>query len=165
MKWTVGRPRPEEIAMQIQNDIITKATGVPEGVVQAVKAMGLERAEDFTHYDEGCPQHPSWPAMHSASSAASLWLAVVAELTESQYCQVLRTDYAVSFARTVAGVHYTTDNIAGLNLGQKIMADKLAGHLSKQYGADPEVVQQKIDSLIFDWNDFDPETCTTGKKN
>jgi hypothetical protein len=67
--------------------------------------------------------------MHSASSAACLWLAVVADLTAVQYCQVLRTDYtyAVSFARTVAGVHYTTDNIAELSLGRKIVADQLAG--------------------------------------
>jgi membrane-associated phospholipid phosphatase len=162
MKWSVGRPRPEEIAMQIQNNMITEADGVPGDVVTAVKAMGLTSAEDFTHYDEGCPLHPSWPAMHSASSAASLWLAVVADLTPDQYCQALRTDYAVSFARTVAGVHYTTDNIAGLNLGQKVLADKLAGHLSEKYGADPQVVQQKVDSLIFDWNTFDPVTCTVG---
>jgi hypothetical protein len=159
MKWSVGRPRPEEIAIQIKNDDITELDGVPSGVVAAVKAMGLTRAENFTHYDEGCPLHPSWPAMHSASSAASLWLAVVADLTPDQYCQVLRTDYAVSFARTVAGVHYTTDNIAGLNLGQKILADKLAGHLAEKYGADPQVVQQKINSLTFDWNDFNPVTC------
>jgi hypothetical protein len=164
MKWSVGRPRPEEIAMQIEYNILTEDDGVPEGVVTAVKSMELDRAEDFTHYDEGCPQHPSWPAMHSASSAASLWLAVVADLTDDQYCQVLRTDYAVSFARTVAGVHYTTDNIAGLNLGQKILADKLAGHLSEKYGADPQVVQQKIDSLRFDWNTFDPVTCTMGNQ-
>jgi hypothetical protein len=52
--------------------------------------------------------------MHSASSAASLWLAVVADMTPDQYCQVLQTNYAVSLARTVAGVHYTTDNITGL---------------------------------------------------
>ena len=165
MKWSVGRPRPEEIAMQIENDIITAADGVPVGVITAVKAMGLARAEDFTHYSEGSPQHPSWPAMHSASSASSLWLAVVAELTPEQYCQALRTDYAVSFARTVAGVHYTTDNIAGLNLGQKVLADKLAAHLSENYGADPEAVQEKIDSLSFDWNTFDPVTCTMGDKN
>ena len=148
--------------MQIENNIITEADGVPGDVVTAVKAMNLTRAEDFTHYDEGCPQHPSWPAMHSASSAASLWLAVVADLTADQYCQVLRTDYAVSLARTVAGVHYTTDNIAGLNLGQKVLADKLAAHLSEKYGADPQVVQDKIDSLTFDWNTFDPATCTVG---
>jgi hypothetical protein len=165
MKWSVGRPRPEEIAMQIENNLITKDDGVPEGIVREVKKMQLERAEDFTHYDEGCPQHPSWPAMHSASSAASLWLAVVADLTDDQYCQVLRTDYAVSFARTVAGVHYTTDNIAGLNLGQKILADKLPGYLSEKYGADPQVVQQKINSLTFDWNTFDPVACTVGGNN
>ena len=163
MKWSVGRPRPEEIAMQIQSGMITeKDDGVPGDVVAAVKAMELTRAEDFTHYNEGCPQHPSWPAMHSASSAASLWLAVVADLTPRQYCQVLLTDYAVSFARTVAGVHYITDNIAGLNLGQNILADKLAGHLSKKYGADPQVVQAKIEKLRFDWNTFDPADCEEG---
>ncbi len=52
--------------------------------------------------------------------------------------------------------------IAGLNLGQKVLADKLAGHLSEKYGVDPQVVQQKVDSLIFDWNTFDPVTCTVG---
>jgi hypothetical protein len=160
MKWSVGRPRPEEIAMQIENNMLKPSDGVPDGVYKAVMNMTLESAVDFTHYDEGCPQHPSWPAMHSASSAASLWLAVVADLTESQYCQVLRTDYAVSFARTVAGVHYTTDNIAGLNLGQKILADKLADHLSGKYGASREVIQNKINSLTFDWNTFDPVECT-----
>jgi hypothetical protein len=98
LKWSVGRPRPEEIAMLIENGIITtEADGVPTDVVSAVKAMNLERAEDFTAYQEGCPLHPSWPAMHSASSASSLWLAVVANLTPSQYGQqVLRTDYAVT---------------------------------------------------------------------
>jgi hypothetical protein len=69
---SVGRPRPEEIAMQIENDDITELDGVPAGVVNAVKAMSLTRAEDFTQYDEGCPLHPSWPAIHSASSGVSL---------------------------------------------------------------------------------------------
>jgi hypothetical protein len=50
MKWSVGRPRPEEIAMQIANSIITEADGVPEDVVTAVKDMELTRAEAFTHY-------------------------------------------------------------------------------------------------------------------
>jgi hypothetical protein len=55
----VGRPRSEEIAMQIQNDIIMKDDGVPDGAVQAANAMELERTEDFAHYDEGSPQHLS----------------------------------------------------------------------------------------------------------
>jgi hypothetical protein len=162
MKWSVGLPRPEEIPMQIQNNMITEADGVPGDAIAAVKAMGLTSTEDFTHCDKGCPLHPFWPAMQSASSAASLWLAVVADLTPDQHCQALRTDHAVSFARTVASVHCTTDNIAGLNLGQKVLAEKLAGHLSEKHGADPQVVQQKVDSLNFDWNTFDPVTCTVG---
>jgi hypothetical protein len=151
--------------MQIQNGFLTVDDGVPLGVVSLVKAMNLTNATDFTHYQEGCPLHPSWPAMHSASSASSLWLAVVADLTPDQYCQVLRTDYAVSFARTVAGVHYTTDNIAGLNLGQKVLAEKLADHLSEKYGADHQAVQEKIDLLTFDWNTFDPFDCTVVYNN
>lgn len=43
--------------------------------------------------------------MHSAASSASLWLGVVLNLTEEQFCEVQKTDYAVAYARTVAGVH------------------------------------------------------------
>jgi hypothetical protein len=34
--------------------------------------------------------------------------------------------------------------------------------LAEKYGADPQAVQQKIDSLTFDWNTFDPVSCTVG---
>jgi hypothetical protein len=97
--------------------------------------------------------------MHSAASSMSLWLAVVANLTDEQYCQVLRTDYAVSFARTVAGVHYTSDNYAGLNMGQEVIAYALPDHLAKVYGADAGKVKAKIEKYRFDWRNFSPETC------
>jgi len=71
----------------------------------------------------------------------------------------MRVDYAVSYARTVAGVHYATDNIAGLNLGQEIMAEKLADHLVDLYGANRSKIQAKIDASRFDWNDFDTASC------
>lgn len=99
------------------------------------------------------------PAMHSAASSASLWLAVVANLTEEQYCQVLRTDYAVAYARTVAGVHYPSDNIDGLNMGQEVVADKLADHLAYTYGGDAKCYQEKIDRMRFDWRKYNPRTC------
>ena len=98
--------------------------------------------------------------MHSAASSASFWLAVILDLTDEQYCEALRVDYAVAFARTCAGVHYPTDNISGLNLGQAIVADLLPGHLEKVYGSDPEKVKAKIERLRFDWNNFDSYTCS-----
>jgi len=91
---------------------------VPEDVYNMISGMELKNATSFTQYPEGSPLHPAWPAMHSAASSASLWFAVVANLTEAQYCEVLRTDFAVAYARTCAGVHYPADNIAGLNMGQ-----------------------------------------------
>jgi hypothetical protein len=102
--------------------------------------------------------------MHSAASSASLWLPVVADLTPEQYCQVLRTDFAVAYARTVAGVHYHSDNIAGLNMGQEVISEKLAEHLAESFGSNPEVVEAKIRKWRFDWSTFDSRTCTVKPK-
>ena len=97
--------------------------------------------------------------MHSAGSTSSFWLRIMFDLTDEQYCQALLTDYAVAMARTVAGVHYRMDNICGLNMGQQIVAERLADTLAEAYGSDPAVVQAKIDQERFDWEDFDPLTC------
>ena len=161
IKWFVGRPRPEEVAWKITTGELGIEDGVPSDIVSAVLHMELDSPEDFTAYAEGCPKHPSWPAMHSAASSASLWLAVVLEdLTPAQYCEALRMDYAVSYARTVAGVHYPSDNIAGLNLGKEILLDKLADHLAEKCGSNRDVVQAKIESKAFDWAKFNPEDCS-----
>lgn len=160
LKWSAGRARPEEIVHMIARGELMETHGVPENLVVKVRSMGLTSAQSFTAYDEGSPVHPSWPAMHSAASSASLWLAVVLNLTPDQYCEALRVDFAVSYARTVAGVHYPTDNIAGLNLGTEIMHERLADHLSQAYGSDANKVQEKLNRLKFDWADFDPANCS-----
>lgn len=114
LKWTTGRARPEEIAWMIaQGNLTTEQHGVPPDIVEMVGELQLQSATDFTAYPEGSPRHPSWPAMHSAASSASLWLAIVADLTPEQKCQARLVDWVVSYARTIAGVHYTDDNIAG----------------------------------------------------
>ena len=163
VKWTAGRPRPEEVAYMIATDELTEADGVPSQLIADIKSMGLTSAPSFTAYPEGCPRHPSWPAMHSAASSASLWLSVVLDLTPEQRCEALRLDHAVSYARTVAGVHYESDNVDGLNLGSMILSEKLADHLAEEYGADRAAVQAKIEQMRIDWRTFDSETCTWGQ--
>ena len=167
-KWYVGRARPEEVAFAIQTGAIPQDY-VPMSVRTELgnlrNAMGVTEfrdATDFTAYPEGSPRHPSWPAMHSAASAGSLWMPVVMNLTPEQLCQARAVDYGVAYARTVAGVHYPTDNTAGLNLGQEILARKLPKYLAEVYGADPNVVSQKIESIRFNWEDYLKTDCVTG---
>ena len=160
VKYFVGRARPEEVAYKIDQGEIT--VGPPPDLVDAIKALNLTSAESFTAYPEGSPMHPSWPAMHSASSASSLWLAVVLDLTPKQWCQVKLTDYAVSYARTVAGVHYVSDNIAGLELGQEIVARRLPDYLNAKYGSSKSRVEKKINAVRFEWKDFLESDCALG---
>mmetsp|Transcript_35286 Transcript_35286/g.54178 ORF Transcript_35286/g.54178 Transcript_35286/m.54178 type:complete len:162 (+) Transcript_35286:154-639(+) len=132
----------------------------PNEVKQAIDDVGMDgTATSFTAYSEGSPQHPSWPAMHSAASSSALWLAVVMNLTEEQWCQVKLVDYGVAYARTVAGVHYQMDNVAGLNMGQAVIAEKLEDHLVEKYGASRPDVRKKIGDKRTDWSIFDIWTC------
>ena len=157
LKWAIGMPRPEEMAWKIHND---EVSDVPDDLAASIKSMNLQDAADFTAYENGCPNHPSYPAMHSAGSTVSFWLPAIAKITPEQHCEALRVDYAVAYARTIAGVHYVRDNVAGLNIGQRIILEKLPDFLEQMWGYDRILVAEKLQKLAFDWADFDPEACT-----
>ena len=150
-KWYAGRPRPEEIAYKIATGELGLDQGVPQRIIDKIESMQLQTAEEFTAYPEGSPRHPSWPAMHSAASQASFWLAVVLDLTLAQLVEAKRVDHAVAMARTIAGVHYRTDNMFGLNLGVKVIADMLPDYLSERYGSKKDAVRAKINALKWSW--------------
>ena len=157
LKWNYGMPRPEEIALRIQNDeLTTEKHGIPKDLVKSVKDMDLmsETAFDFTAYEKGSPTHPSFPAMHSAGSTVSLWLPALYDINLEQYCEALLIDRGVAFGRTVAGVHYPQDNIAGLNIGQRIIREQLPGFLAERYGYDKKKISERLKAFSFDWNEL-----------
>lgn len=153
-KWHVGRARPEEVIWLIRKG---KIQGVPNDIQRDIRQMNLRSAADFTAYEEGCPKHPSWPAMHAATASTSFWMSIVMNLNDEQLCELRKTDYAISYARTIAGVHYTDDNIAGLNLAQEVLARALPRFLKEKYNANPVSVARKVRLWRFDWRNFDPE--------
>lgn len=55
---------------------------------------------------------------------------------------------------------YPMDNFAGLNIGTEIIKEKLPGHMQDNYGCDAEKMKTKLELLAFDWETFDPYTCT-----
>ena len=155
LKWKVGRARPEEVAFKA----ITTNSNVPRETLKLLEGMRLRTATEFTAYDEGSPTHPSWPAMHSAASAGSYWLDITMDLTEEQLCDARMLDYSVSYARTVAGVHYRTDNEAGLMVGQEILYQRLPTYLHDVYGADKNKVEALADEKKYDWTTFTQSRC------
>jgi hypothetical protein len=112
-------------------------------------AVGAIFARTGTHlfpqvYPEGCPLHPSYPAAHSAvSGACSVMLkAFFNEDMLLPGCVVPGPDglsllpckgysptvgeeinklaFNIAFARNWAGVHYRSDDMAGLRLGEDV---------------------------------------------
>jgi hypothetical protein len=111
LKWAMGVPRPEEMAWLIASGAFTTDDGVPQDIIDDLKSMNLKHAADFTAYETGSPMHPSWPAMHAAASMCSFWIPAMVKVTPEQYCESLRIDYAVAYARTVAGVHVSSASV------------------------------------------------------
>ena len=124
-KWHEGRARPEEIAWMIATR--DENVNAPADVETDISNLGLADQYAFTAYTNGSPKHPSWPAMHSAASSASLYLAVVLNLDELQTAEAIALDCAVASFRTFAGVHYESDNLAGLSIGQEVIRRELPG--------------------------------------
>lgn len=161
-KWHVGRQRPEEVAMLVSQGELAGASAELE---QAVKQMSLSHAAEFTAYTEGSPVHPSWPAMHSAASSLSTWMEVVAEMTAEQREEARLLDYSIAYFRTLAGVHYESDNRAGLALGKGLIEGALPGFLADSFACDAasavairEYAENKIAGLNLDWSTWTPPT-------
>lgn len=153
-KWYAGRARPEEVVWKI----LDGSLAAPQQTVSKIQnyPTTLSKPEEFTNYPEGAPRHPSWPAMHSAASNISYWLRIVMNLTPRQLCEAKKVDYAVAYARTIAGVHFEDDNIDGLNMGQIIIEKTIPTHLKKKYKAVKKTVKRKAKKMRFEWNDYDP---------
>lgn len=164
LKWNFGIARPEEIAWKIKTgEIAAPNLGKTLNFKDTIDKLGSTTSPGFTDYVVGSPNHPSWPAMHSAASAASFWLNIVTDLSEEQLCEARKLDYAISYARTVAGVHYPQDNIAGLIAGQEILIQTLPKYLQNTYGSDKEKVRERAKLASYDWKKFTSSNCYLGE--
>jgi hypothetical protein len=91
----VHSARPEEVMWKVAKGAINASSGAPQDIVDSILAFNMAKPTDCTAYPEGSPTHPSWPAMHSAASSATLWMGVVLNLTQGQWCEVKRMDWGV----------------------------------------------------------------------
>lgn len=87
-KYYFGAPRPEEV-------------------------LGV----NITSYPEGCPPHATFPAGHGAAASAVSVLISRFDVNAKQVEVIRQTAYLWSQFRSLAGVHYPEDNLAGLKMG------------------------------------------------
>lgn len=89
---------------------------------EAKYAYGTPRPEEalgfnLTAYKEGCPTHPSYPAGHGAAASAVSILLRRYDLSDENIKVVRDSAYCWAMFRSLAGVHYGVDNVAGLKVG------------------------------------------------
>lgn len=151
-KWHFMVPRPEEVAGAIARGELDAPEMIQQRLFNMVPRSVLAgRQEAFTVYDEGCPNHPSYNAMHSAAAGAQATvIKVLFDLSEEQTAQVNLAARNMAFFRSNAGVHYPQDNRAGLWLGQETVSRLLSDKM-REFGADSAEVQAAIDAAQTDF--------------
>ena len=149
---------PESIKKQLTDyadEFAKKAVVINGNSVTPPHTSGtVTAATHFTAYRPGSPVHGSYPAMHSAASNWSFVCQIVYKATAKMVCEAIKTDFAVSKARTVAGVHFRLDNIDGLNIGQE-QAARFLDYYFMEMGGDIDYIRQKIADKRFDWREID----------
>lgn len=97
IKYYYGVARPEELYAELS---------------------GCVNPEKMTEYPEGCPAHPSYPAGHGAAAGACAYTILNHYFLSPEQEKVIKdAAYHWAMYRTLAGVHYAIDNIAGLVVG------------------------------------------------
>lgn len=150
-KWHFGRPRPEEVIHNFCNG----QYDVPEVIARALdECLDMDKvklnAANFTMYPEGAPMHPAYPAMHGAAAGAGVLFNVLFDLTDNQKDEVRRTMANIALFRDFAGVHYKSDSLVGLELGEMVMIKALPSFLAN-YGADPVEVAAIAQAERSNW--------------
>jgi len=155
-KWQVHRRlRPEEAAGRVHHHLIGSARYPlhQDALDSAAVAATQERQSNLmlcSAYPEGCPVHPSYPAAHAVIAGASVTVLkaffdesyVVPEPIEATPEGLALQPYRgepltvggelnklasnIAIGRDFAGVHYRSDAVAGLALGEELALAVLA---------------------------------------
>ena len=136
------------------NGIIGAAVQKVSPTVFAAKwSIGMARPEEyngkgpgFTAYQEGCPNHPSTPAMHAGAAGVAMLLPVLFDIEPDSpmFWEIANTAYLWSAFRTLAGVHYPIDNALGLMMGQQIVSSWLPGYLGQTISDEARTVATEL---------------------
>ncbi len=157
-KWQVHRrARPEAFGGRIDVHLSGRKSYDIDPTILHTEVLARSRAMNGSYllpmaYPEGCPTHPSYPAAHAvnAGACATILKAFVNESYEipqpveasadgitlepwrgeplSLGGEIDKLASNIALARDAAGVHYRSDSISGLKLGEAVAIGLLADY-------------------------------------
>ncbi len=159
-KWVIHRRiRPEEFASRVHNNIVRKTDFPISDFLFGSNSLNRIYSANGTYllpqaYPEGCPVHPSYPAAHAVIAGACV--TVLKALFDESFvipAPVLATPPGdeiipykiepltvggelnklagnIALARNGAGVHWRSDTLEGIRLGERIAKSLLGDLLS-----------------------------------
>jgi hypothetical protein len=159
-KWLVHRRiRPEEFGGRVHNKIVRKADfPISERLFHSDVLNRVHSAQGTyllsQSYPEGCPLHPSYPAVHATIAGAAI--TVLKALFDESFTipnpvipkasgeslepyagealtiggELNKLAANIAFSRDAAGVHYRSDSVNGLRLGEAVAISLMRDLLS-----------------------------------
>ncbi len=181
-KWQVHRRlRPEEFGFFVNAQLRGKDYGISSQLINSpVLPVIFSTYGSYLlpqAYPEGCPAHPSYPADHASYMGSTITILkaffnenfpiinpLMPNSTNTSLVPYEGTLYVgdelnklasnIAFARSMAGVHFRSDNWQGLLLGEKVAIDIL-----KNYAF---LFNEKFKGFTF--TKFNGEVITVGGK-
>lgn len=125
IKWHYGRQRPSEAAgrwARGETEISRGADMVLENLINRKNVIANQN--NFSIYTH--PGHCSYIAMHGAAAGTAVLLPCLLDnLNEDLINEIKLTTWGLGAFRDFAGVHYRSDTIEGIRLGEKIISENL----------------------------------------
>lgn len=98
------------------------------------------------------PPHCSFLAMHASLASMQLLFAVMFELDEAGLEECRKTGYGIALGRDFGGVHYRSDSLYGLHIGEEAFA-KIFPKMLGELGADVQEIEGLIKENRTNWAD------------
>lgn len=157
-KWYFGRPRPQEVAHAWAKGELDAGKFADTVLCDYIDKEAV--AKDDTAFPiYSAPLHCSYPAMHGAAAGVTVLFGLMfQDLTETQLFETRRTAGNTALFRDYGGVHYRSDSLNGLDLGERVVAKNIYSVLSDYADAagyelvmTKEEIDTKAKSLLTNW--------------
>lgn len=149
-KWYYGRPRPEETAHAWAKGEL-EVSPFMNTILSAHINKSAVAKDPLAFPVYPCPPHCSYPAMHASLAGVSVLFGVLFNIKLDEHVlETKQTGANISLFRDYGGVHYRTDSMIGLDIGEQVLSDNIYRYLQEladEAGHELAISEEEVQSL------------------